>query len=125
MPRRRVERVAAHVVRELGAIIEKDLTDPAIGFVTVRHAALSADLSRATVFVSVYGSADRVQESLRALERAQGYLRRELAHRLRLRAALELSVQLDPEMVTAEQLAQGVVRPGDGSHPTATSLDGK
>ena len=106
MPSRRLERVAAQIVREVGAILARHVSDPELGFVTVRHASVSPDLEVATVFVSVLGDAERVRSSIQALERARGLVRQELGRRLRLRVTPDVRFQLDPEGITEERLRQ-------------------
>ena len=117
MPPRRLERVAAQVVREVGEIIARDLSDPEVGFVTVRRANVSADLQVATVFVSVFGDADRARVAIMALHRARGLVRQELGRRLRLRVTPDVRFQLDPEGLTEERFHQ---LHADGSAPATT-----
>lgn len=112
MPTRRPERIAAQIAREAGEIVRFTLGDPKIRLATVNRAQVSPDLRRATVFVTVLGDAEQCEESLAALERASGVVRRELSARLRLRFTPEIRFQLDPAMVTEERLRQIL----DGHH---------
>jgi ribosome-binding factor A len=58
---------------------------------------MSGDLHHARVSVSVLGSADAQQKSLEGLTSAAGYVRHQLAQRLRLRRVPELTFVLDQE----------------------------
>ena len=106
MPTRRPERIAAQIAREAGEIVRFTLGDPNIKLATVNRALVSPDLRRATIFVTVLGDAEQCEESLAALERAVGVVRRELSARLRLRFTPEIRFQLDPGMVTEERMRQ-------------------
>lgn len=113
MASRRLQRVGAQLVREVGALIERELADPDLGFVTVHRAEVSRDFGIATILVGVIGDADQARASIQALERARHVIRRELGHRLRLRVTPELRFQLDPNMVTEEHLRQTLNRRTD------------
>ena len=106
MPTRRPERIAAQIAREAGEIVRFTLADPHIRMASVNRAQMSPDLRRATIFVTVLGDAEQCEESLAALERATGVVRRELSARLRLRFTPIIRFQLDPGMVTEESLHQ-------------------
>lgn len=83
------------VQKELGEMIQRELKDPRIGFVSVTRVEVSRDLSAAKVFVSVLGSEDSASESLTGLEHAAGFLRGEVGRRLKLRHAPDLNFRLD------------------------------
>jgi ribosome-binding factor A len=90
----RVGRVREQLQRELSEIVGR-LKDPRLGFVTVMDVELSKDLHYATMYVSVLGNEAAQQEAIEALESALGFIRREIAQRIRLRQAPEIAVQYD------------------------------
>lgn len=92
---RRTQRVADLVRAELAQILLRDLRDPRVSLATVTSVDVSPDLRHARVQVSVLGAEETRRESLQALEGAGGYIRRQLAHRLRLRVTPELVFELD------------------------------
>lgn len=94
MASHRASRVREQLQRELSEIVGK-LRDPRLGFVTVMDVELSKDLHYATMFISVLGDEDAQREAIEALESALGYIRREIAQRIRLRQAPEISVRYD------------------------------
>ncbi len=79
---------------EISAIIGRDLEDPRIGFVTVTKVEVAADLRHANVWVSVIGTPDDRQNSLRALGKAMPFIRARLGA-LRLRRIPELHMRED------------------------------
>lgn len=91
----RTQRVDELLRQEITSILAKDVADPAIGFATVTNVETSPDLRHARVWVSVIGQQAERRATLRALDRAMVYVRRELGTRLRLRRIPELQVRLD------------------------------
>jgi ribosome-binding factor A len=91
----RMKRVNEACKEALGEILQGEMKDPRIGFVTVTKVEVSQDLQQAKVWISVLGKEEEAEESLAALERAKGFLRRELAQRVRLRYTPELKIHLD------------------------------
>lgn len=92
---KRKERVAHLIQTEVSEMILKELKDPRIGFVSVTGVEVSGDLRYATVFFTVLGEEKDVASTVAALEHATGYVRREIASRLRLRYAPEIRFKFD------------------------------
>ncbi|MFZ3063222.1 MAG: 30S ribosome-binding factor RbfA [Actinomycetota bacterium] len=83
-------RVAEAFREEIMDMIQRDLKDPRIGFVTVTHIEVSPDLNHATVFISILGDEAKKDETLKAMERAKRHIRSELGKRVRLKFLPEL-----------------------------------
>jgi len=94
-PAHRHERLADQIRSEVAEIVESELKDPRIGFVTVTRVDLSADRSHVRVLVSVLGDEQACTQSLTGLASAVGYVRREVTQRLHLRRAPEVTFALD------------------------------
>jgi len=93
---RRIERVNELIKEELAALLQREIQDPRMSAMTsITAVDTSPDLRNATVRVSILGSEDDVQQTMAALRHAAGFLRRELAGRIRLRYVPELSFKLD------------------------------
>ncbi len=80
---------------EASAILQRELRDPRIGFVSVTEVQLSADLRHAKIFVSVLGDQTEKRRTMEALDRAAGYVRSELGRRVSLRYTPEVLFRLD------------------------------
>lgn len=92
----RADRVGDQMMRELGDLIRASLRDPAIPLCTsVTRVEVTRDLSHANVYVSVLGELSEQEACIRALTRAAGFLRREVAGRIRIHHAPELHFHLD------------------------------
>lgn len=91
----RVDRVAEQIREEVSQIVGYELQDERIGFATVTDVRLTPDMATARVFVSVLGDEEEKQRSLAALNRAAGFVRRQLAPRLRTRRTPTVVFVLD------------------------------
>ncbi len=102
---RRTEQVGDLIKEELSQLLEREVKDPQVGFVTLTGVEVSADLRNARVYFSVLGDEPAVAASLAALERAKGFLRRELSHRLTIRYVPELQFVLDRSIERGQHIA--------------------
>jgi ribosome-binding factor A len=89
------ERLGEAMREEIETIVEGELGDPRIGLVAVSRVLLADDSRAARIFVTVEGDADEAERSLEGLTAATGFIRREVAERLKLRRPPELFFQLD------------------------------
>ena len=91
----RKDRVGDLIKREIAHIIQCELKDPGVGFVTITAAKVSVDLKHARIFYTVLGDEDCKRKSSSALKRASGFIQREMGKRLKLRYTPEISFQFD------------------------------
>ena len=84
------ERVAGIIKKEISSLIQFNVKDPHVGFVTITDVTVTADLSIAKIYVTFLGKEARNEAGLKALNRSKGYLRSELAKRLSIRKCPEL-----------------------------------
>jgi ribosome-binding factor A len=95
---RRTMRVGDQMRLELADLLRRGVNDPRIqqaSLVGIVDIDVSPDLRRATVRVSALGDEQERLGIVAALEHARGFLRSELARRLRLRVTPELHFELD------------------------------
>ena len=95
MPTRRQERVSERIHHEVSDLLLNEIRDPRLEQVTVTGVEITPDLKLATVFVSALGDPEAKDNALKGLERASGYIRRELAQRLAMRVTPALRFVLD------------------------------
>ena len=92
----RIEQVNKLIRREVSELLQHEVKDPRLGtFLTVTEVSTSSDLRHAKVFVSQIDTEAEAKEILSVLAAAAGFLRKELAQRLRLRRIPELSFLWD------------------------------
>lgn len=91
----RIDRISEEVKKELSNII-RELKDPRItSVVSVMNVSVTKDLKFAKAYISVFGD-EKVQKGvLDALKSAAGFIRREIGHRVNLRATPEFTFVLD------------------------------
>jgi len=106
MPSYRQARLAEFLRDEIAAIIQRELRDPRLGFVSVTRVEMSPDLRHAKVFVSIYGSQKEQEAALDALRGAAGFIRRLVAPHMHTRHIPELHFKLDHSLEHAEQVAR-------------------
>ncbi len=119
----RQQRVADAIRDAVAAIVTSGLADPDIGFATVTRCRVTRDLKLATVFVSFMGDRERQQAGLHALERARGFIRRQLRDHVQLRYLPELRFRLD-DVIDHERRVDGILEDlFPDKHRDATDLD--
>lgn len=91
----RAEKVEQFIKEELSEILQREVKDPRIGFVSVTDVEVSVDLRHARIFVSVLGDQDAKTATMAGLESALGYIRRELGQRLQMRYTPDITFKLD------------------------------
>ncbi|MFM1896611.1 MAG: hypothetical protein RLZZ385_1685 [Pseudomonadota bacterium] len=118
----RLQKIADQIQRELAMLIQLEVNDPRIGMVSITGVEVSRDLAHAKVFVTVMnsglthaegsaaeplGELDRLEidENVKALNRAAGFLRTLLAKRLRLRTTPKLQFIYDASIVRGQRLS--------------------
>lgn len=104
---KRTDRVADQLQKELAVLIQREVKDPRLGMVTVSGVDVSRDLGYADVHVTLLGETDaeRVKENLDVLKRAAGFLRSQVAQRVKLRHVPELRFHFDESVVRGQRLS--------------------
>jgi ribosome-binding factor A len=82
------------LLEEIG-LLARELSDPCLADITVTDVEVTADLGHAHVFVGQVGEDHPPDEVMKALERAIGFIRGELAERGVLRFVPNLSFHWD------------------------------
>lgn len=91
----RQERVEELLKVEISEILQREMQDPRIGFVTITDVEITPDLRHARVFISIMGDDAKKDESMKALKRAAGFIRSELGKRIRMRTTPEIEFKID------------------------------
>jgi ribosome-binding factor A len=92
---KRVERVRHLIQQEISRILQFEVKDPRIKFVTVTNVELTSDLRNAKVFVTSLGDTDDREVLLSTLKRASGYVRGELGRQLKLKYIPQIEFVFD------------------------------
>ena len=102
----RSRRIAEQVQRELSDIIRLELKDPRVGMITITDVEVTDDQSHARVYFTVLGDEARIADAAKGLKHAAGFLRSELAHRMKLRAVPQLQFKHDESVERGMRLSQ-------------------
>jgi ribosome-binding factor A len=102
----RPARIGDQIRAELSDLLTRDVKDPGIGFITITHVKVSADLQVARAYYTLLGDRTARTNTARALERATPYLRRQIAGRLRLKRAPELAFQFDESIERQQRIEE-------------------
>jgi len=89
-------RVNGEVQKELASIIRGDIKDPRISaWTSVVDVEVAPDLKTCKAWISVLGSKEAREDTLKGLKSAEGYIRRQLAKNLNLRNTPEITFVMD------------------------------
>ena len=90
--------MAEQLRRELAEIIQDEIKDPRVGFLSFTEVRMSRDLSHAVVYCSVLDS-EKLHESIEVLNRAAGFIRKSIGRRIRARIVPTLKFVADESVI--------------------------
>lgn len=102
----RRQRVEEEIQRQVSRILLEGLRDRRMSFFSVTAVRVSADLRHAFVYLSILGTAAEVGRTLGILQRARGYVRRELGSALRLRHVPEVEFRVDEDLRRSDRVEE-------------------
>lgn len=99
----RKQRIQSIIGKNITEIIQFEVKNPHIGFVTISEVKVSSDFSYAKVYVSFLGSKNP-ENNLKELNKAKGFIRSSLAKKLDIRKTPEITFELDNSFDRAERI---------------------
>jgi ribosome-binding factor A len=103
----RHERIAEEILHEMEIMLAGELRDPRLEpNMTVTEVRLSPDMKLAHIFIDIAGTPEEQAAALAGLEKAGGYIRRELSERVLLRRSPELKFHLDTSAKQAQRIEE-------------------
>lgn len=105
MLRSRVQRVQELIKEEVGNILQFEIKDPRLGFVTVCRTKVSKDLRNALIFVSVLDE-EEADETMEALASARGFIKKRLGERIVLKFMPEIKFIKDENTAYAARISK-------------------
>jgi ribosome-binding factor A len=106
----RARKLGDRIAVIVAEMLERRIKDPRLGFVTVTEARVTGDLREATVFYTVYGSADEVAGTAAALASAAGLIRSEVGKQTGLKHTPSISFSRDTVPDSARTIEDLVAR---------------
>ena len=101
----RKDRVAEQIRRELAELIRTELKDPRVGMISITDVEVTADYAHAKVFFSTLAGSEHVAEVLIGLQKASGFLRRELGKRISIHMTPQLHFVFDQSLERGADLS--------------------
>lgn len=95
---KRAVRVGDQLLKEIAELLMRKVRDPRVKDVTLTGIRMSNDLKHATVFFSVLGDEEEVRKVRSGLDRAKGFVKREIGLRLDLKYVPEIAFRYDPSL---------------------------
>lgn len=97
-------RIQDQLREEISLIIQREIRDPGLGFVTILEVKMTNDLKIAKVYCSVYGEAEEQKKTFDALHRSKGYIKFLLGKRIKLKYMPDLVFTLDTTFEKAARI---------------------
>lgn len=98
------DRVGGRIRIILSELLLREVADPRLYNITITDVELDPELQYARVYVNALGDEARQAEIMHGLERAKGFLRREVGSRVRLRKTPELHFIWDTRLEHVERI---------------------
>jgi ribosome-binding factor A len=101
----RPQKLGDQIQRELSGLVQRELRDPRVGMITITSVDVAPDFSHAKVFFTILGK-EHLPETLAGLGRAAGFLRSQLAKRIKLYTTPELRFVYDESVERGDRLSR-------------------
>jgi ribosome-binding factor A len=101
----RPQKLGDQIQRELSDLLARELRDPGVGMVTITSVDVSPDFSHAKVFFTLLEK-DQLEDTVHGLRRAAGFLRSQLAKRIKLYTTPELRFEYDESVERGDRLSR-------------------
>jgi ribosome-binding factor A len=90
----RSQRLEGELMKVLAEVIREDLKDPRLNLITITDVTVAKDLSFAKIFIS-HLDEEKAKAGLDALNKAKGFIRKQIGMKLKLRIVPEIAFFID------------------------------
>ncbi|HZO03470.1 MAG TPA: 30S ribosome-binding factor RbfA [Burkholderiales bacterium] len=111
----RPQRLGDLIQREVSDLIRLEVRDPRVGMITITSVDVSPDMSHAKIFFTVLEK-EKLRETLEGLGRSAGFLRSQLAKRIKMYTTPELRFAYDESVERGDRLSRLI---DEALHPAA------
>ena len=101
----RTQKLGDQIQRELSDLIQRELRDPRVGMVTITSVDVSPDITHAKIFFTLLDK-EKLPETLEGLSRSAGFLRAQLAKRIKMYTTPELRFVYDESVERGDHLSR-------------------
>jgi len=120
----RKDRVNEQIRRELAELIRTELKDPRVGMVSLTDVEVTPDYAHAKVFFTTLAASEQLAEIKKGLDKASGFLRRELGRRVRIHTTPQLHFVYDNSIEHGTSLSRLIDEAAATSRQTSPDEDG-
>lgn len=113
----RMDRVASLIREEVSIILQRELTEPGYGFITVMEVKVTPDLKIAKVYVSIFGNAEIREKTMAMLQNKKPYIRSLLGGHIRLKFTPAIQFFLDDTLDRVERINDLIKKTHDNGSP--------
>ena len=101
----RPQRLGDLIQRELSELIRQEVRDPRVGMLTITSVDVSPDMSHARLFFTMLEK-EKLEDTLQGLKRSAGFLRSQLARRIKMYTTPELRFEYDESVERGDRLSR-------------------
>ena len=101
----RPQRLGDLIQREVSELVRLEVRDPRIGMITITSVDVSPDMSHAKVFFTLLEK-DKLEDTLHGLKRSAGFLRSQLARRIKMYTTPELRFEYDQSVEQGDRISR-------------------
>ena len=101
----RPQRLGDLIQREVAELIRLEVRDPRVGMITITSVDVSPDITHAKIFFTLLEK-EKLPETLEGLSRSAGFLRAQLAKRIKMYTTPELRFVYDESVERGDHLSR-------------------
>jgi len=101
----RPQKLGDLIQRELSDLLAREIRDPRVGMITITSVDVSPDLSHAKIFFTMLDKT-KLPDTLTGLGRSAGFLRSQLARRIKIYTTPELRFLYDESVERGDHLSR-------------------
>ena len=101
----RPQKLGDLIQRELSEVLQRELRDPRVGMITITGVDVSPDIAHAKVLFTMFQK-EKLEDTLAGLKRSAGFLRSQLAKRIKLYTTPELRFEYDESVERGDHLSR-------------------
>ena len=117
----RRDRVSEQIRRELAELIRTELKDPRVGMVSITDVEVTTDYAHAKIYFSTLAGSENLPTVMAGLEKAAGFLRRELGRRITIHTTPQLHFVFDQSLEHGADLSRLIQQAVSISEKTGTT----
>ena len=100
----RIDKIQEELRQQVSMIVQQELRDPRIGFVTITEVELTADLKEAKIYFTIMDTGRSTEGTVRALKNSAAYVRRLIGQRIKIKFTPEIKFVYDDSQIRQSRI---------------------